>query len=199
MQKVKKLAEITDPSNLVNAKGLTRIGPSLMIKYISKMKGYKRTTLLLSPPPLDIIISSLGAFLGIVTIVLFAQQFELPVMAAFGASVVLVFGVPDAPMAQPRNVIFGHTLSAATGVAIFMIFGLSWWSPAVATALALVIMLLTKTTHPPGGATALFAVLSEAHPSYILSPMMLGAIILVIIGLLVNNLSTNRHYPRYWI
>lgn len=199
MQEAKKTTEIKDPSELVNAKGLTRTVPSLLIRYISKMKGYKRTTPLVSPPPLDIIVASLGAFFGIIAIVLFAQQFELPVMAAFGASVVLVFGVPDAPMAQPRNVIFGHTFSAATGVAIFMMFGLSWWSPAVATALALVVMLLTKTTHPPGGATALFAVLSEAHPSYILCPMMLGAIILVIIGLLVNNLSPNRHYPRYWI
>lgn len=199
MQELKKSEELADQSDLANAKALTRTVPSLLIRYISKMKGYKRTIPLVSPPPLDMIITSLGAFLGIITIVLFAEQFGLPVMASFGASAVLIYGVPDAPMAQPRNVIFGNTLSAATGVATFMIFGLSWWSPAVGTALALVVMLLTKTTHPPGGATALFAVLSEAHPSYILTPIMLGAIILVVIGLLVNNLSPNRHYPRYWI
>ena len=70
----------------------------------------------------------------------------------------LIYGVPDAPLSQPRNVIFGHTLSAMVGVATFMLFGLNWWSPALGIALALVIMLLTKTTHPPGGATALFAV-----------------------------------------
>ena len=79
-----------------------------------------------------------------------------------------------------------------------MLFGLNWWSPAVGTALALLIMLLTKTTHPPGGATALFAVMSQVHFSYIFSPIMAGAVILVIIGLLVNNLSPNKHYPRYW-
>ena len=169
-----------------------------MIRYLSKMKGYKRTTPLVSPPPLDIILTWLGAFIGITTITLFAHEYALPVVASFGASAVLIYGVPDAPLSQPRNVIFGHTLSAMSGVATFMMFGLTWWSPALGTALALVVMLLTKTTHPPGGATALFAVLSKAHPSYILTPIMVGAVILVIIGLLVNNLSPNRHYPRYW-
>ncbi len=187
-----------DGSDSENAKALIPTEHGWMIRYLSKMKGYKRTAPLVSPPPLDVIISWLGAFLGITAITLFARQYALPVVASFGASAVLIYGVPDAPLSQPRNVIFGHTLSATAGVSTFMIFGLTWWSPALGTALALVVMLLTKTTHPPGGATALFAVLSKAHPNYIFTPIMSGAVILVIIGLLVNNLSPNRHYPRYW-
>lgn len=198
MQEVKESGEITDPSDPEKVEIMKRTVPSLLIRYMSKMKGYKRTTPLVSPPPLDVIITWVGAFLGITAIVLFSHKFDLSVVASFGASAVLIYGVPDAPLSQPRNVILGHTLSAATGVATFMMFGLTWWSPALGTALALVVMLLTKTTHPPGGATALFAVLSQAHPSYILTPIMAGAVILVIIGLLVNNLSPNRHYPRYW-
>jgi CBS-domain-containing membrane protein len=194
MQKERDLGE----SDSENAKVLIQPEHGWMIRYISKMKGYKRTTPLVSPPPLDVILTWLGAFLGITAIVLFSHEFDLSVVASFGASAVLIYGVPDAPMAQPRNVIFGHTLSAGAGVATVMLFGLTWWSPALGTTLALVVMLLTKTTHPPGGATALFAVLSEAHPSYILTPIMAGAVILVIIGLLVNNLSPNRHYPKYW-
>lgn len=185
-------------SDLEKEKALTQQKPGWMIGYITKMKGYKRTTPLVSPPPLDVILTWLGAFLGITAIVLFAHNYDLPVVASFGASAVLIYGVPDAPLSQPRNVIFGHTFSAAVGVATFMMFGLTWWSPALGTALALVVMLLTKTTHPPGGATALFAVMSKAHPSYILTPIMTGAVILVTIGLLVNNLSPNRQYPRYW-
>jgi len=198
MQKVKKSGEIGDRSDPENEKTLKRMIPPLMIRYISKMKGLTRTTPLVSPAPLDIIISWVGAFLGITAIVLFSHKFDLSVVASFGASAVLIYGVPDAPLSQPRNVIFGHTLSAVAGVATFMMFGLTWWSPALGTALALVVMLITKTTHPPGGATALFAVLSKAHPSYILTPIMAGAVILVIIGILVNNLSPNRQYPRYW-
>jgi len=198
MQEVIKSGEIGDRSDPENETILTRTAPSLMISYISKMKGFKRTTPLVSPPPLDVILSWLGAFLGITAITLFAHRYALPVVASFGASAVLIYGVPDAPLSQPRNVIFGHTSSAAAGVATVMMFGLTWWTPALGTALALVVMLLTKTTHPPGGATALFAVLSKAHPSYILTPIMAGAVILVIIGILVNNLSPNRQYPRYW-
>lgn len=194
LQEDRKFGE-SDPEN---AKALIQPEHGWMIRYISKMKGYKRTTPLVSSPPLDVILTWLGAFLGITAIALFAHKYDLPVVASFGASAVLIYGVPDAPLSQPRNVIFGHTLSAVAGVATFMMFGLTWWSPALGTALALVVMLLTKTTHPPGGATALFAVLSKAHPSYILTPIMTGAVILVIIGLLVNNLSPNRHYPRYW-
>lgn len=198
MQEIKESGEIVDPSDQESGKTLIRTVPSLLIRYISKMKGYKRTTPLVSPPPLDVILTWLGAFFGITAITLFAHQFTLPVVASFGASAVLIYGVPDAPLSQPRNVILGHTLSAAVGVAIVMLFGLTWWSPGLGTALALVVMLLTKTTHPPGGATALFAVLSEAHPSYILTPIAVGAVILVLIGLLVNNLSPDRQYPRYW-
>ncbi len=177
---------------------LVQSEPAFLIRYISKMKAYKRTTPLVAPVPLDIILSLLGTFLGITAIVILSHKFDLSVVASFGASAVLVFGVPDAPMAQPRNIILGHTLSAMAGVVTVMLFGLTWWSPAVGTALALLIMLLTKTTHPPGGATALFAVMSQVHFSYIFSPILAGAVILVIIGLLVNNLSPNKHYPRYW-
>ena len=198
MQEVNKSGEIVDSLDSEKAKTSIQTVSSLLIRYVSKMKGFKRTTPLVSPPPLDVILTWLGAFLGITAIALFAHQYELPVVASFGASAVLIYGVPDAPLSQPRNVIFGHTLSAAAGVATFMMFGLTWWSPGVGTALALVVMLLTKTTHPPGGATALFAVLTKAHPSYILTPIMAGATILVIIGLLVNNLSPDRQYPRYW-
>lgn len=198
MKESGKSEEIADLSNVENTYILTNKIWPLLIRYICKMKGYKRTTPLVSPPPLDVILTWVGAFLGIATITLIAQISQLPIVASFGASAVLIYGVPDAPLSQPRNVILGHTLSAAAGVAIVLMFGLTWWSPALGTALALIVMVITKTTHPPGGATALFAVLSQAHPSYILTPILEGAIILVIIGLLVNNLSPNRNYPRYW-
>lgn len=169
-------------------------------KYFSKMKGTRRTNPLVAPPVFDIIISSLGSFLGIMTIAILSFGYNMPMMvSSFGASAILIYGVPDASLSQPRNVFFGHIISAVAGVSIYMLFGLTWWSSALGIALALLLMLLTKTTHPPGGATALFAILSEAHPLYILTPVAAGAIILILIGVLINNLSPNRSYPRYWI
>lgn len=198
MQELRKTRDAVDSLNEEYSNSFIRTLQFLQINYLSKMKGEKKGPPLPYPSLLESILTWLGSFLGIIAITLFAHSLELPVVASFGASAVLIYGVPDAPLSQPRNVVLGHTLSAAVGVATVMVFGLTWWSPALGTALALVVMLLTKTTHPPGGATALFAVLSQAEPIYIFTPIMVGAIILVIIGVLVNNLSPKRRYPKYW-
>lgn len=173
---------------------------SILFKYLSKMKGNRRTTPILAPSVLEILVSFVGCFLGITALAILSLEYNMPMLiASFGASAVLVYAAPDAPLAQPRNVFFGHVFSAVAGVVSYMLFGLTWWSVALGTALALVLMLVTKTTHPPGGATALFAIVSKAKPVYILTPVAAGAIILIIFGLLINNLLPNRSYPKYWI
>lgn len=178
---------------------LSRKKPALFFRYISKMKGGKRTALFAAPKPFDLMISFGGVMIGVTLIVWLSGKYDLLVVASFGASAVLVFGIPDAPMAQPRNVILGNIFSAASGVAVAGVFGLTWWSPALGAALALMVMLLTKTAHPPGGAVALHAVMYQDTVSFVFWPMGAGAIILVVIGLLVNNLSPNRRYPKYWL
>lgn len=170
-----------------------------LLAYLRKMKGNPRTTPLTAPPPFDVFISGLGALLGISAVAFLSLVHGLPMLvASFGASAILVYGVPDAPLSQPRNVFFGHTVSAAMGVLTYSLLGLSWWSAAIGVSLALIMMLLTKTTHPPGGATALVAVLNQAHPVFILTPVAAGAAILILVGIVVNNVSPNRSYPRYW-
>lgn len=171
-----------------------------LLKYLSKIKGNARTAPLQAPPIFDIFISWLGAFIGIAAVAILALVYKMPMLvASFGASAVLLYGVPDAPLSQPRNVFFGHAFSAAVGVVTYMLFGLTWWSVALGTAIAIIVMLSTKTTHPPGGATALVAILNKAQPIYILTPVAAGALILIFIAILTNNLSPNRSYPRYWI
>lgn len=177
----------------------TNQGKSNLSKYISKFKGHRRTIPLVSPVPLDILITFLGAFIGITVLGILLLVYKAPMLVApLGATAVLVFGIPDAPLAQPRNVIFGNTLSAIIGVLTYQVCGITWWSVALGTSLALIVMLLTKTTHPPGGATALLAILNGASPMYIFAPMLSGSVILVLLAVLVNNLSPNRNYPRYW-
>jgi CBS-domain-containing membrane protein len=195
-KEVSNLIELEEGTNVISAHE-----PQIpyIKKYLLKMKGYPRTAPLQSPPAFDIFISWLGSFLGIGIVAILAMVYNKPMLvASFGASAVLLYGAPDAPLSQPRNVFFGHTLSALVGVIIYSLFGLCWWSAALATALAIIVMLITKTTHPPGGATALVAILSKATPIYILTPVAAGAIILIAIALITNNLSPNRSYPRYW-
>jgi CBS-domain-containing membrane protein len=119
------------------------------------------------------------------------------VVRSLGASAVLVYGAIRSPFAQPRNLIGGH-------IVCFQLFGGTLWlASALAVSLATAAMLVTKTVHPPGGATALIAVIGGpkvyAHGFlYPFVPAGLGALILRAVALLVNNLSRNRRYPEYW-
>ena len=153
--------------------------------------------------------SWLGSFCGIAAIALLHYQILesvglLMLIGSFGASAVLVFGAPQSPLAQPRNLLGGHLLSAAVGVCCFQLFGHhQWFAAAMAVSTAIALMHLSGTMHPPGGATALIAVIggdaiTSLGFSYIVLPVGLGALILLVVGLLVNNLPKNRRYPQSW-
>jgi CBS domain-containing membrane protein len=159
--------------------------------------------------------SWLGAFMGIYIIAKLGTLFSafdltdnLFLIGSFGASAVLTYGAPLAEFSQPRNLILGHGISALVGVTVYKfmppIDGVALLS-AAAVSLSILAMHMTRCLHPPGGATALIAVIGsdKVHNlgyAYALYPVLLGAIILLIVALLVNNLSSNpkRHYPTYW-
>ncbi|KAK9839416.1 hypothetical protein WJX81_000814 [Elliptochloris bilobata] len=160
------------------------------------------------PPMLDLFWSWLGAFLGILLVgglnQWLASNYNLPLLiASFGASAVLIFGAVDSKLAQPRNFIGGQVLSAVVGCIVHLVLGrIVWLSGAVGMSLALLAMMLTKTTHPPGGATALIA--SAINPTekwqgffFVLS-VTVGSIGMLIVALLVNNLHHQNRYPTFW-
>lgn len=109
-------------------------------------------------------------------------------MAPFGASTVLVFGLPKSPLAQPKNVIFGHVLSALVGVVFVTYVGVEPWSLGAATGVAIALMLVTKTTHPPAGANPVLIMLTGQSWSFLLTPVAIGAVVIVAMGFLVNKL-----------
>ncbi|MDR3213987.1 MAG: HPP family protein [Azoarcus sp.] len=131
----------------------------------------------------------------------------LYLIGSFGASAVLLYGVPGAELSQPRNLIGGHAVSALVGVACHLLCPQDIaLASALAVSLAIVMMQVTQTLHPPGGATALIAVIGGDSVyrlgfGYVLSPVLSGAFIMLFVALLINNLSSNkaRHYPRHWL
>jgi len=175
--------------------------------YFVKMKGGAK-----SPPGVgigELFWAGMGATLGIgVCGYLSARYLEARDMTlligSFGASAVLVYGAIKSPLAQPRNLVGGHIISGLIGVACSQLLGGAVWvAAALAVSLAIVAMLATKTLHPPGGATALIAVIGGAKIHqlgflYAFLPAGAGACILLIVALIVNNLSKNRKYPEYW-
>jgi CBS-domain-containing membrane protein len=176
-------------------------------EYLGKMKGGAK-----GPPGVgwtEVLWSWLGSSLGIgICGYLSARYFEprdlTLLVGSLGASAVLVYGAIKSPLAQPRNLLGGHLISGLIGVACYQwLGGLTWVAAALAVSLAVAAMVITKTVHPPGGATALIAVIGgkqihELGFLYALVPVGLGAVILLLVALLVNNLSKNRKYPEYW-
>lgn len=176
-------------------------------EYFSKMKGGAK-----SPPGVglsEVLWSGLGSVIGIAICGYLSSRFFEPrdltlIIGSFGASAVLVYAAIKSPLAQPRNLIGGHVLSGLVGVASYQLLGDTLWvAAAFSVAGAIMTMLVTKTLHPPGGATALIAVIGgkKVHDIgflYAFLPAGAGALILLIVALLVNNLSKNRRYPEYW-
>lgn len=176
--------------------------------YFSKMRGGGK-----GPPgvgPAEILWSMLGSAIGIgVCGYLSASYFEpmdtTLIIGSFGASAVLVYAAIKSPLAQPRNLLGGHVISALVGVASYQMFQAHiWLAAAVAVSCAIGAMLATRTLHPPGGATALIAVIGgdKVHGlgfMYAFVPAGLGALVLLLIALAVNNLSKDRSYPEYWV
>jgi len=200
------------PAERFIQKGLSRLPTGL-----SRWLGFRTST---SPPSPDWIVciyGFVGAFGGLSVILAIFGHTEYfnaravpPIVASFGASAILCYGAIDVPLAQPRSLIFGHFFSGLTGVIIATIFQfnlqdnpfprLQWLAASLSTAFALVVMHLTKTTHPPAGATALLPCIDQhiwALRWYYLPVLLLSSSIVLVTALLVNNIQ--RQYPKFWV
>lgn len=159
-----------------------------------------------------VITGFLGAFIGLACLGLIDQyalsQYKIrAILASFGATSVLVFGAPESPLAQPRNVFFGSTFSALIGLFCRNISlvrpDLMWLSGSLATSLAIAVMIVTNTVHPPAGATAFICATSTdpflVSQGYlvVVTPVMLGCLILLSVAVIIDNFFLN--FPRYWI
>lgn len=120
-------------------------------------------------------------------------------MAAFGATCVLLFAIPDAPLAQPRNVIGGHLLATLVGLIFFQLNWDSHFAMGLAVGLSIVLMMATQTLHPPAGGNPIVVLLSmNMGWSYLVFPVLLGAVVLVLFAMLINNIGRPVRWPRYW-
>ncbi|AOP33915.1 hypothetical protein A0128_08735 [Leptospira tipperaryensis] len=168
-----------------------------MKQLIQKMKTDTK-----SPPRPDsihILLSWIGGTIGISIIALLSKTLDYPlIMAPFGASCVLLFGAPESPFSQPRNLIGGHLISSFVGLLILSFFGNDWYLLGIAVATSIALMQLTKTTHPPAGADPIVILMGNADWKFLLTPALSGSLILLVLALVFNNLIKNRQYPKFW-
>lgn len=169
-----------------------------MQSFIKKMCGDQAA---LPPKPSNqaIFLAWLGGVIAIAAIAGLFEGTAIPlILGSFGASCVLVFGFPDVPFSQPRNVVFGHFLSSLSGLVFLALLGPHWWSVALAVGTAIALMMLTRTVHPPAGSNPVIIYLLQPGWGFLLAPTLLGAVVLVLVTLLYNNATREARYPKYW-
>jgi CBS-domain-containing membrane protein len=168
-----------------------------MTPYFKKMRG--GDPLPARAPASVIVRSFIGALLAIGVVAFITSATATPlVLGSFGASCVLLFGYPDNPFSQPRNVIGGHFITTLTGLAFLALLGASWWSMSLALATAIVLMQLTRTVHPPAGSNPIIVMLALPGWDFLVTPTLAGAAAIVVVAVLFNNLDETISYPRRW-
>jgi len=147
----------------------------------------------------QVLIALLGGVLAIAAIAGLGDALTASLLlGSFGASCVLVFGFPDVPFSQPRNVMFGHFLSTFTGLLFLQICGPHWWAVALAVGTAIALMMLTRTVHPPAGSNPVIVFLALPGWDFLLYPTLSGSLLLIAVALVYNNASREARYPKYW-
>lgn len=116
-------------------------------------------------------------------------------MAPFGATMVILFALPQSPLARPRSILFGHLLTSATGIAVMTVFGVSPWSLGFAVGLSVALMMLTGTTHPPAGANPIVVMLAGESWSFLINPVLTGALTILLFGWLYHRGISGQTWP----
>ena len=145
---------------------------------------------------INALLSALGALIFISFLAFLDRSFEgmIWLIPPFGASMVLVMAVHESPLAKPKNILLGHILSALSGVIILYLIGDNFLALGIAVALAVFVMIVTDTIHPPAGANPIIVILTGQGISFVLFPVAVGAFMLVIFAYLYNKLL-KRNYP----
>ncbi len=150
--------------------------------------------------PAQVLLSWFGALLAITLLGLISLASHYPLVAApLGASSVLLFGHPESPLAQPRNLLLGNGSAAIMSVACVAWFGTAPWVMGLAVALAIAAGQVLRCLHPPAGAVALLGVLLHAGPGYVLMPVLAGSALLLLVAVGMARLVPGRSYPHHWI
>lgn len=147
-----------------------------------------------------IALAGLGGCIAIATLGLLTDRLSLALLlGSFGASSMTVFGFPDLTFSQPRNIIGGHFLSALSGLLLLTVAGPHWWAAGLAVGLAMMLMMLSRTVHPPAASNPVIVFLLQPGWDFLFFPALAGAVLLVAIAVLYNNATRAANYPKYWL
>ena len=135
--------------------------------------------------------------IGALTYLTYKTTFGLFLIASFGSSMVLLYGYPESPFAQPKNIFFGHLLTALVGVIISNFVPLPiFLTIPIAVGLGVALMILFNVTHPPAGGNPIIVIIGSVSLDYLINPIITGSIIVLAFGILINRFILKKKYPK---
>ena len=137
--------------------------------------------------------------IGILTFLTYRTEFGIFLLASFGSSMVLLYGYPESPFAQPKNVFFGHLVTALVGVFFVTLVPLPMFiNIALAVGVGIFLMILLNIVHPPAGGNPIMVIIGSVSYDYLLSPIIFGCIIIISLAILINKFLLKKNYPLKW-
>ena len=135
--------------------------------------------------------------IGALTLLTNKTQFGIFLIASFGSSMVLLYGYPESPFAQPKNIFFGHLLTATVGVIVLNFVPLPIFiTIPIAVGLGVGLMILFNVTHPPAGGNPIIVIIGSVSLDYLINPIITGSIIVLAFGIVINKFILKKKYPK---
>lgn len=135
--------------------------------------------------------------IGVLTILTYKTDFGIFLIASFGSSMVLLYGYPESPFAQPKNVFFGHLLTAVVGMIFLYLVPLPLYLILpLAVGFGVGLMIFLNVTHPPAGGNPIIVIMGSVSLDYLLSPIISGSIIILVFAIIINKFILKKSYPK---
>jgi CBS-domain-containing membrane protein len=135
--------------------------------------------------------------IGVLTVLTYKTSYGIFLIASFGSTMVLLYGYPESPFAQPKNIILGHFLTALIGIIFLNFVPLPiFLNIPVAVGFGVMFMILLKVTHPPAGGNPIIVIIGSVSFDYLLTPVLIGSIIVVMFGVIINKFLFKKEYPK---
>ena len=134
--------------------------------------------------------------ISVLTILTYKTEYGIFLLASFGSSMVLLYGYPESPFAQPKNVFFGHLVTASVGLFFLKFFPIPIYILIpLAVGFAVALMIFLNVTHPPAGGNPIIVIIGSVSLDYLLSPVITGSIIIIIFAIIINRFILKKSYP----
>ncbi|HJN84126.1 MAG TPA: HPP family protein [Candidatus Pelagibacter bacterium] len=133
---------------------------------------------------------------GVLALLTYKTEFGLFLITSFGSSMVLLFGYPESSFSQPKNIFFGHLLTSVVGIIFLYILPLPiYLLIPLAMGFATALMILLNVVHPPAGANPIIVIMGNVSFDFLVSPIIIGSLIILVFGVILNRLILKKKYP----